>query len=421
MSLEISDIEKARERVKAYAQRTPLLRSGPIQKRLALTGAVFLKLENLQNTGAFKVRGAANKIVALCEAGQKPERVIAASAGNHAQAVAFVAGQLGIPATIVMPEGSPLVKVAATEGFGAEVVLHGLIYDDAFEKAQELMKEIPGAVYVHAYEDLLVMAGQGTMGLEIDEDLLAAGVAADEELQIVVPVGGGGLMSGVATAIKARRPGAKIFGVVCEAAPDMAESFRSGKIVQTTVARDRSRTIGEGLAVKKVSKLSFSILNKLVDEMTIVSDDEMARAMVALLESSKLVIEGSGAAGIAAVLAGKFTKWNPKLPTVFVLCGGNVDLNTMANIIRRGLENDGRWVHLQAVVEDKPGELARFAAAIAKKGANILEVEHDRISARSRVGYTALRCLAEARGRAHAQSLIDYLKEVGYNVEVFTT
>ena len=417
-SVSFESIVAAQKRVAQFATRTPVRPWDYLKRQLGFEAPVYLKLETLQNTGAFKVRGAANKILSLIESGQRPQHVIAASAGNHAQAVAFVAGRLKIPSTIVMPEGAPLVKAAATSDYGARVILHGLVYDDAFKRAQDILQATPGAVYVHAYEDLEIIAGQGTLGIEIHEQLLAEGID-DPELQVVVPIGGGGLVSGVASALRQLRPQSRFFGVVSQAAPAMAESFKAGRLIQSSPGT-RSRTLGEGLAVKKVSALTFEIIKRHLEDIAVVGDDEMSQAIAALMERGKLVVEGSGAAGVAAAQARKFPTLNPKKPVVFVLCGGNIDMNLVSNILERGLSRDGRWLTLNVSVEDKPGELAKISTLIGEMRANILEVTHDRISPRCPVGYTSIRFQLETRGLSHASELQRTLIEKGYSVEVIS-
>ncbi len=414
--MNFKDIQEAQSRVARYAVKTPLRAWDYLRRTLKHEAPIFLKLETFQNTGAFKVRGAANKILSLVESGQKPTRVIAASAGNHAQAVAYIAGKVGIPSTIVMPEGAPLVKAAATRDYGAQVVLHGTMYDDAYAKAQEILKSTPGAVYVHAYEDIQIMAGQGTMGLEIHEQLLEAGIH-DDDIQVVVPIGGGGLISGVSVALKQLRPRCQVWGVVCEAAPGVAESFKAGKVVQTTGGQ-RKKTLGEGLAVKKVSELTFGVIKKEVKDVAIVSDDDMALAIATLMERGKLVTEGSGAAGVAAALTHKLVNLDPKKPTVFVLCGGNIDMNLVSNILERGLSRDGRWLNLRVTVEDKPGQLAKVSTLLGELGANILEIHHDRTSPLCPLGFTRIQFSTETRGREHVAEIKGAIEAQGIRVEV---
>ncbi len=409
--INLNRIEEAQKRISKMVKSTPLREWHYLKSHLGFKAPIFLKLENLQRTGSFKVRGAANKLLSLVESAKTPSHVVAASAGNHAQGVAFVAGKLKIDSTIVMSEGAPLVKISATSDYGANVVLHGSVYDDAYAKAQEILGEIPGAIYIHAFDDADVICGQGTAGIEIHEQLSEAGIVGDE-IQVVVPIGGGGLISGVATAIKALRPKSKIFGVVSEAAPAMAESFKSGKIVSSA---GKSRTLAEGLAVKKVAPLPFEIIQKFVEEIAIVNDDEIALAIATLMERGKLVAEGAGAAGVAAAMAHKL-KLNPNIPTVFVLCGGNIDMNLMSNILERGLSRAGRWLNLKVQVEDKPGELAKVSSLIASVRGNILEVIHDRISPTNPVGSTSIQFQLEARGPKHSEEIKQALEKNGYRV-----
>jgi threonine dehydratase len=411
MSIDLEALRSARARIQPYITLTPLRSWEYLRRTLKHEAPVFLKLDTLQNTGSFKVRGAANKILRLIENGQKPTRIVAASAGNHAQAVAFVAGRLGIPATIVMPEGAPLVKAAATADYGAEVVLHGLIYDDAFAKAQEILKATPGAAYVHAYEDDDVIAGQGTQGLEIHDQLNEAGHPGP--VQAVIPIGGGGLVGGVSTALLALRPGTKVYGVVSEAAPAMSESFKAGEI---RPSKGRTRTLAEGLAVKKVSALTFEYVKRNCTAVEAVSDDEVADAITVLMERGKLIAEGSGAAGVAALIAGKF-KLDPKVPLVISLCGGNIDMNAVSNILERGFTKNGRWLRLGLQVEDKPGELAQLTGKIGALRGNILEVTHDRTGPNCPLGYTNIRFLVETRGAPHARQIVESLEASSYRVE----
>lgn len=415
MAVLLKDIEAARARIKNLIHHTPLRRWDYLQRALGFKAPVYIKLENFQKTGAFKARGAANKLLKLKEQGSM-SHVIAASAGNHAQAVAWVSSLVGVRSTIVMPEGSPLVKAAATRDYGAEVILAGHLYEEAYARAQKILKESPGSVYVHAYEDEDVIAGQGTIACEIHEDLIKEGHSPLEPMQLVVPIGGGGLMSGVATGMHAYRPGSELWGVVCEVAPAMADSFKSGKL-QTPPSR-RSRTLAEGLAVKSVSQLTFGIIQKLVRDITVVSDDDIAVAIATLMERAKLVVEGAGAAGVGAALAGKLNGLDPNKPLVLVLCGGNIDMNLMSNILERALTRASRWLNLAVLVEDKPGELAKVSTRLAELGANVLEVHHDRTSRQCPVGYTKIQFFLETKGPEHVESLSKNLTELGYNLEV---
>lgn len=410
----LEEMTRARARIRDHIVETPLRQWEYLSRSLKADAPIFLKLESLQNTGSFKVRGGTNKILKICEEGQKPACIVAASAGNHAQAVAYAGGKLGIPTKIVMPEGAPLVKASATADYGGEVILHGIVYDDAYAKAQEILKSTPGAVYVHAYEDPDVIAGQGTMGLEIHEQLLAAGIA-DDNIQVVIPIGGGGLISGVGSALRHLRPRCKIYGVVSQAAPAMAESLKLGKVMPPPVGA--KRTLAEGLAVKKVSEMTFAIIKQIVSDIVIVDEDEIAMAIATLMERGKLVSEGAGAAGVAALLSHKL-RLDPKIPTVVVLCGGNIDMNLVSNILERGLSRNGRWLTLQVTVEDKPGELAGLTAELARLRANVLEVHHDRTGPLCPVGHTFIRFHLETQGRTHVKEIRHALETKGYDVEV---
>jgi len=418
MSVDLKDIQAARLRIAPYIVETPLRRWEYIRRYLKHTAPVFLKLETFQNTGSFKVRGAANKIVHLTETDpSKAQHFIAASAGNHAQAVAFVAGRLGVKSTIVMPEGTPLVKSTATADYGAEVLLHGALYDEAYARATEILEKTPGASYIHAYADEDVIAGQGTAGLEIHEQLLEAGIQASDPLQVIIPIGGGGLMSGVGLALKTLRPGVKLFGVVAEVADAMARSLEAGEIVKARPAA--SRTLAEGLAVKSVHPLTFEIIRSICSQIAIVDDDDVAHAIFTLMERGKLVTEGAGAAGIAALIARKL-KIDPTIPSVVVLCGGNIDMNKVSTILEKALVRDERWLTFEVVVDDKPGELARLTAIFGNLRANVLDIAHDRLSESCPVGYTKIRCRLETRGAEHAREVLLSLKQEGYSVRLLS-
>jgi len=418
MSVDLKDIQAARTRIAPYIVKTPLRRWEYLRRLIKHEAPLFLKLETFQNTGSFKVRGAANKILRLSEnEPSKARHFIAASAGNHAQAVAFVAGRLGVKATIVMPEGTPLVKSSATADYGAEVILHGLLYDEAYARAMQVLDETPGASYVHAYADDDIIAGQGTAGLEIHEQLLEEGFGASSPLQVIVPIGGGGLMSGVGLALKALRPGVKLYGVVAEVADAMARSLDAGEIVAARPAA--SRTLAEGLAVKSVHPLTFSIIKSICERIAVVDDDEVAHAIFTLMERGKLVAEGAGAAGIAALLSRKL-KLDPAIPSVVLLCGGNIDMNKVSTILEKALVRGERWLSLEVVVDDKPGELARLTRIFGECRANVLDIVHDRLSESCPVGYTKIRCRIETRGSEHAREVGLALKQEGFAVRLLS-
>lgn len=396
MKVTINEVLKARETVRPVIRSTELLKSEMLSDQLGAD--IFLKLENTQHTGSFKLRGAFNKISSL-SATEKARGVVASSAGNHAQGVAFSARKAGVKCTIVMPLNAPLVKVEATRGYGAEVILHGEIYDDAFDKAKELERE-KGYVFVHPYEDEAVIAGQGTLGLEIFE------AQPDLDL-VVVPVGGGGLISGVATAIKAKNPKCKIIGVQSDQVDTIARQLR-GEVPSN---RARISTIADGIAVKKPSEVMFnSFIKPLVDEIVTVSDDEIAEAIVFLLERHKTVAEGAGAAAMAALLAKKF---KPAAKTGIVICGGNIDLNLIEKILERGLIRKGRLVELSVIVDDLPGNLNRLTKILADNRANILEVHHDRVALGLDLRQTKINFIVETTSLAHVDLIKAAFKEAG--------
>ncbi|MCC7406238.1 MAG: threonine ammonia-lyase [Bdellovibrionales bacterium] len=399
MAITIKDIEQARKNLAETIQPTQTLFSRSTSDWLGTQ--VFLKYENEQMTGSFKMRGAYNKILSLT-ADEKSHGVVASSAGNHAQGVALSATRLGAKAHIVMPVTSPLIKVAATQSYGAEVILHGEYYDDAYMLARNLERD-RGYVFIHPYEDPKVIAGQGTIGVELLEKV------PDLE-SVVVPIGGGGLISGIATAIKALRPQCKVFGVINESTPGMYYKFKGDS---TTQFKNRP-TIADGTAVKIPSEIMYQeYLSRLVDDVAKVKDDEIAEAMVFLLERAKTVVEGAGAMALAAA-AKKTLQLGSK--TALILSGGNVDLNALANIIERGLGRRGRLARLKVAVSDVPGTLHRLTAEIADKRANILEVFHDRLGIGLDIGETSIEFLLETRSLEHVEEIKKALKESGARV-----
>ena len=355
----LQDIKNAKETIKNIVKQTDILESVKLSN---MTGAnVFYKCENLQKTGSFKLRGACNKIANLTDK-EKSNGVIASSAGNHAQGVALGASMTGIKATIVMPATAPLAKVTATKGYGAEVVLNGLVYDDAYAKAVELQKET-GATFLHPFDDKYVIAGQGTIGLEILEQL-------DGKVDtILCPIGGGGIIAGIATAAKGINPNIKIVGVQTANIPSMHESIKNGEV--TTAFK--ATTIADGIAVKTPGNVTFEIIKELVDEIVVVEEDEIAQGMLFLMENQKVVSEGSGAVSTAALLSKKYV---PKQGenVVCVISGGNVDVNTLYRVIGTALTKEGRRYAFNTVIQDKPGGLAELTKIISEHNANILHV-----------------------------------------------
>ena len=399
--LELADVTAARERVADTARRTPLERSRTFSKR---TGAdIRLKLEHLQRTGSFKIRGATNKIALLDEA-EREAGVVAASAGNHAQGVALAATKAGVDSTIVMPEYAPISKIKATRSYGAEVVLHGIDYDTAAERAHEIERQ-EGRVYVHAFDDPAVMAGQGTIGLEMADQ--CPGVDT-----VVVPIGGGGLISGIATAIKASTD-ARVIGVQAEGAASAAESLEEGEIVE----RESVDTIADGIATRKIGEETFDIIRKRVDEVVTVSDAEIANALTSLLERSKTLVEGAGAVPLAAAVEERF-EYKDDETIVPTLCGGNIDLNVLTTVITRGLVERGRFLRIKTVLKDRPGALEELVELLTDYRTNIYAIEHDRASKNIAVNAAEVELDLETRGHAHVTKLLDALESNGYEVEV---
>ena len=393
-SVTLKMIQEAREALKGIAEVTPIVTSTRLGKNL------FIKSENLQKTGSFKIRGAYNKIRMLSPEEAK-RGVIACSAGNHAQGVALSATRLGIRSVICMPEGAPILKVEATRGYGAEVVLVPGIYDDAAREAKRLADE-EGFTFAHPFNDPYVIAGQGTIGLEILEQV------PDVE-QIVVPISGGGLISGVAAAVKSMRPNVKVIGVQAATVPSMFVSMRSGEII---TVRDGA-TIADGIHVLTPGDLTFRMVKDYVDDIVTVSEDEIAAAIVALLEGPKTVAEGAGATSVAAYL---FNRVDTSLNTVALVSGGNVDITTLSRIITKGMQKTGRIVRLTTKLIDKAGNLAQLVACVAECGANILDIEHEREDAKTEVNSCVVTMTLETRDEAHIRKIRESLVSHGYRL-----
>lgn len=396
--IQLDDIQQARTGLTGVAHYTALDFSETFSN--LANNSVYLKLENLQKTGSFKVRGAYNKIVSLSEK-EREKGVIAASAGNHAQGVAFASTMARIDSTIVMPEGAPLAKVQATRNYGAEIVLHGETFDEAMEHAHDLQRET-GATFIHAFDDEKIIIGQGTIGLEILEQL-------PEVEAIVCPIGGGGLISGIARAVKEMKPSVRIYGVEAAACPSMHKSIEEKKPVKMTSAS----TIADGIAVKRPGDLTFSMVQKYVDGIYTVDDLEISRTMLYLLERSKLLVEGSGAVPLAALLYHKIPVEGKK--TVAVISGGNVDIHFVSRIIEHGLVEAGRFVKLSTMVPDKPGYLHQLLSIIAEQKANIISIEHYRISPRVIPGQTEIELSLETRDQQHIEKIEQELRKAGYS------
>ena len=397
----LADVEAARDRIRDVARHTPLDHSHTFSER---TGAeIYLKLESMQRTGAFKIRGASNRIQQLSDE-ERAAGVVTASAGNHAQGVALAATRAGVPSTVVMPEYAPISKVKATEGYGAEVVLHGEDYDEAATRAHEIERE-GGRTYIHAFDDPEVVAGQGTIGLEIVED------CPDVET-VVVPIGGGGLISGIATAVKAKTD-ARVVGVQAEGASSVVPSLAKGERVEL----DRVDTIADGIATRSVGEYTFEVIRERVDEVVTVSDEAIASALVAVLERSKALVEGAGAVPLAAVLEREFD-YDDGETIVAALCGGNIDLNVLSTVIMRGLIERGRYLRVRTVLKDRPGALERLIEILAAERANIYAIQHDRTSKDVALNAADVELDLETRGHDHVTELIATLEDHGYEVEV---
>ena len=387
-------IQEAREALKGITELTPVVTSSRLGNNL------YIKTENLQKTGSFKIRGAFNKIRSLSPE-EASRGVIACSAGNHAQGVALSATRLGIKSVICMPDGAPILKVEATRAYGAEVVLVPGVYDDAAREAERLSKE-KGYTFAHPFNDPYVIAGQGTLGLEILEQV------PDVE-QIVVPIGGGGLISGVAVAVKSMRPNVKVIGVQAATVPSMFVSRRNGEI---TTVKDGA-TIADGIHVLTPGDLTFEIVQKYVDDIVTVSEDEIAAAIVGLLEGPKTVAEGAGATTVAAYM---FNKIDTSLKTVALVSGGNVDITTLSRIITKGLQKTGRICQFTMKLQDKAGNLARLLSCVADKGANVLDIAHEREDAKTEVNSCLVTLTLETRNAAHIAEIREYLTQNGYRL-----
>ena len=398
--LSLADVQAARQRLQTAIYASPCAYSETLSQ---LTGTrCFIKLENLQMTGSFKERGAANTLLSLSDA-ERRHGVIAASAGNHGLAVAFHAHRLGVPAVIVMPEWAPLVKVASARRHGAEVVLAGANYEEAYAQARRLCEERRFA-FIHPFDDARVIAGQGTIGLELMEQ--CPGLEA-----VVVPVGGGGLVAGIALAMKAVKPAVQIIGVQTEELPALRRALAAGE----RVALAPAATIADGIAVRQVGTLPFEIARRLVDEVVTVDEEEIANAILLLLEIEKTVAEGAGAAPLAALVNKKVALGGKAV--ALVLSGGNIDVNVISRIIERGLVKDGRLVRLSVLLQDRPGALSRLAALVAEARANILHIIHDRAFSRARLGETEVELTLETSGREQIETVKRHLREAGYHVE----
>lgn len=402
MKPDSADILDARERIRGGIVTTPVIPALALRNRLCCN--LFLKLENTQRTGSFKDRGALNRLLDLTP-DQRKRGIVTASAGNHAQAVAYHGQRLGIPVEVVMPELTPLVKVSNTRSFGAGVRFYGSTLSDAMVEARRLEEE-EGLVLVHAFDDERVIAGQGTIGLELLEQL-------PELTAVIVPIGGGGMISGIATAIKASKPEVRIFGVEAAAAASARASRQAGHPVHI----ETNETIADGIAVKRVGDLTFPIIEKYVEDIVAVDETQIASAVHLLLEQEKVIAEGAAATPLAALIAG-LLPLDANDRAVMILSGGNIDVNLVGRIIDRGLVADGRMARLRVTVRDRPGYLARLTQYVAEEGANVLDVAHRRAFADIGVRDVEIEMFLETRGHEHMAAVIQRLEREGLPVQV---
>ncbi len=401
--IDIADVEAARARIRDAIYCSPC----PASETLGdLTGTrCHVKLENLQMTGSFKERGALSKLLTLSPE-ERARGVIAASAGNHGLAVAYHARRLGIAATVVVPEWAPLIKVARCRRHGATVVLAGQDYDEAYAEARR-REAATGAVFVHPFDDPAVIAGQGTLGLELCEQV-------PDLDAVIVPVGGGGLIGGVALAVKARAPRVEVIGVQAAAFPAMRAALEAGRPARLGPAP----TIADGIAVRQVGALAYELCRRWVDEVVVVDEAEIANAILLLLEIEKTVVEGAAATTLAAVLNKKIALAGKRV--ALVLSGGNIDVNIIARVIERGLVKDGRLVRLAVVLTDRPGALARLCAVVAAQRANVLDIGHNRAFSAATIGETEVVLTLETSGRDQIDAVVGAVREAGYQVEEVT-
>jgi threonine dehydratase len=394
----LAEIEAARELLAGVTRRTPVEPCRPLTAKLG--GPTLLKCENLQRAGSFKVRGAYVRLARL-SADERSRGVVAASAGNHAQGVALAASLLGISSTVFMPLGAPLPKIAATRGYGAAVEFAGATVDEALVAAQDFA-EHTGAVFIHPFDHPDVIAGQGTVALEILEQV-------PEVKTVITGVGGGGLISGLAVATKALRPDVRVIGVQAAGAASFPASLRKG----CPVRLDTVGTIADGIAVGRPGDITFAHVAKLVDEVVTVTEEDISRALLMLLERGKMVVEPAGSVGVAALLAGVVPV---ETPTVAVLSGGNIDPMLMVRVIEHGLAAAGRYLTFTVRCGDRPGHLAKLLTCIAEQGANVVDVAHRRQDPRLQLGEVELGLSVETRGSEHSDRLINALRTAGYTV-----
>jgi threonine dehydratase len=393
----LQDIQKANANLEGVVHRTSLIHSSTFSNMAGCQ--IYLKPENFQKTGSYKIRGAYNKIISLTQK-ERECGVVAASAGNHAQGVAYGAAKAGIASKIIMPTNAPLAKVNATQSYGAEVELAGLIYDEAYQRALAVQQET-GAIFVHAFDDHQVIAGQGSLAIEILTQL-------PETDMIFVPIGGGGLASGVAAACKGLDPRVKVVGVQAKGAASLKYSLEQG--MPTMI--DSVNTIADGIAVKQPGNLTYQMLETYLDDVVTVDDDEIASTILLFLERAKMVVEGAGAVSLAALLYQKYPVAGKKV--ISVVSGGNIDVNFMTQIIAKGLVKAGRYFRINTLMPDKPGTLSTFLKIVAENRGNVISIDLDRTYSDEPIGLTRVYAVIETDGFKHGESIIKALKKHGY-------
>lgn len=401
MTVSLNEIRDAAARLKGVINPTPIIADERLSA--AIGAKAYLKAECLQRAGSFKLRGAYNTISQLSE-DEKSRGVVTGSAGNHAQAVALAAKLHNIKATIVLPEFAPLTKVVSTRSFGAEAILHGKTFDEAVTYSRQLAKD-HGYTYVHAFDDERVIAGQGTMGLEIAE-------ALPEVTTVVVGIGGGGLISGISIAIKSLLPSVRVIGVQAENFSSVLPSLEAGHPVESPF----KPTIADGIAVKKPGEVTLPIIRDLVDEVVTLSEEEFAAGVYHCVQNAHIVVEGAGAAGVAALLAKKVKVASDDVVCA-VLAGGNIDGNLLARVLEQVMVRQGRYVVFKLLVLDRPGSLATLLDRVAESGANVMEVNHQRAIWLAPLGYTGIEMILEVRDERHGREVHKYLEDAGYHVE----
>jgi threonine dehydratase len=400
--IQLSNIVQAKRRVSKVVNKTPFVYAPLLSKEVKAN--IYLKKENLQLTGAYKIRGAYNKIATLSEE-ERAKGVVAASAGNHAQGVAYSAREFGIKATIIMPEATPLLKVTGTKDLGAEVLLHGDNYDEAYSYALKYANE-NNLTFIHPFEDEEVIAGQGTVALEMLDEI-------NDLDYIVVPIGGGGLISGIASAVKQLDPKIKVIGVVSLGAPAMYNSFKAKKVINSKSVR----TIADGIAVRDVSENNLKHILECVDKIVTVDDEEVANAILFLLERQKLVVEGGGAASVAAIMHNKFD-FTSEAKIGAILSGGNIDVQMLSVIIEKGLIKSHRKMKLLITLIDKPGALMGLTDTLRVANANIIEIDYDRTSTKLSYGDAKITIVIETKGKEHQEFVMTKLTQNGYEAQV---